>query len=45
MILYILIFRLHMAAERMRKAKILFRDTLDAVIDPDPTGGLPGNIT
>ena len=32
-----------MAAERMRKAKILFRDTLDAVIDPDPNGGLPGS--
>ena len=37
------IFRLHMAAERMRKAKILFRDILDSVIDPDPAGGLPGS--
>ena len=32
-----------MAAERMRKAKILFRDILDSVIDPDPAGGLPGS--
>ena len=32
-----------MAAERMRKAKILFRDVLDSVIDPDPAGGLPGS--
>ena len=35
--------RLHMAAERMRKAKILYRDILDSVIDPDPAGGLPGS--
>ena len=27
----------------MRKAKILFRDILDTVIDDDPTGGLPGS--
>ena len=27
----------------MRKAKILFRDILDSVIDPDPAGGLPGS--
>ena len=32
-----------MASEKMRKAKILFRDILDSVIDPDPTGGLPGS--
>ena len=32
-----------MAAERMRKAKILYRDILDTVIDPDPAGGLPGS--
>ncbi len=31
-----------MAAERMRKAKILFRDILDAVIDPDPAGTVTG---
>merc|ERR1712018_570088 len=36
-------FKLHMASEKMRKAKILFRDILDSVIDPDPTGGLPGS--
>lgn len=35
--------RLHMAAVRMRKAKILYRDILDSVIDPDPAGGLPGS--
>lgn len=32
-----------MAAMRMRQAKILFRDTLESVIDPDPSGGLPGS--
>jgi len=36
-------FKLHMAAMRMRQAKILFRDTLESVIDPDPSGGLPGS--
>ena len=29
-------FRLHCASERMRKAKILFRDSLDIVLDEDP---------
>jgi len=29
-------FRLHCASERMRKAKILFRDSLDIVLDDDP---------
>jgi dual specificity phosphatase 12 len=36
-------FRLFCASERMRKAKILFRDSLDKVIDLDPAGGLPGS--
>ena len=29
-------FKQHLASERMRKAKILFRDTLDNVLDQDP---------
>ncbi len=29
-------FKLRLAAERMRKAKVLFRDSLDGVIDDDP---------
>lgn len=36
-------FRLFCASERMRKAKILFRDSLEKVLDPDPAGGLPGS--
>ena len=36
-------FRLFCASERMRKAKILFRDSLDKVLDVDPAGGLPGS--
>ena len=36
-------FRLYCASERMRKAKILFRDSLDKVLDVDPAGGLPGS--
>lgn len=36
-------FRLYCASERMRKAKILFRDSLDKVLDTDPAGGLPGS--
>lgn len=36
-------FRLFCASERMRKAKILFRDSLDKVLDTDPAGGLPGS--
>ena len=38
-------FRLHCASERMRKAKILFRDSLDLVLDEDPVNtGTPANI-
>ena len=38
-------FRLHCASERMRKAKILFRDSLDLVLDEDPVShGTPANI-
>lgn len=36
-------FKLYCASERMRKAKILFRDSLEQVIDEDPAGGLPGS--
>ncbi len=36
-------FRLFCASERMRKAKVLFRDSLDKVLDVDPAGGLPGS--
>ncbi len=32
-------FKLRLAADRMRKAKVLFRDSLDGVIDDDPGGG------
>ena len=32
-------FKLRLAAERMRKAKVLFRDSLDGVIDDDPGDG------
>ena len=32
-----------MASGKMRKAKMLCKDLLDTVIDPDPTGGLPGS--
>ena len=32
-------FRLHCASERMRKAKILFRDSLNIVLDDDPASG------
>ncbi len=36
-------FKLFCASEKMRKAKILFRDSLDKVLDCDPAGGLPGS--
>lgn len=36
-------FRLFCASERMRKAKILNKDTLDKVLDVDPAGRLPGS--
>ena len=36
-------FRLHCASERMRKAKILFRDSLDLVLDEDPAAS-SGNM-
>ena len=34
-------FKLHLASERMRKAKILFRDSLDNVLDEDAGGDTP----
>ncbi len=34
-------FRVSLAAERMRKAKVLFRDSLDYILDDDP-GEVPG---
>ena len=36
-------FRLHCASERMRKAKILFRDSLNIVLDDDPASGGPSS--
>ena len=40
-------FRLHCASEKMRKAKILFRDSLDLVLDEDPVhvGNMAGIIS
>ena len=40
-------FRLHCASEKMRKAKILFRDSLDLVLDEDPAnaGTMAGIIS
>ena len=37
-------FRLHCASERMRKAKILFRDCLDIVLDEDPSATMSGDL-
>jgi dual specificity phosphatase 12 len=36
-------FKLYCVSEKMRKAKVLFRDSLDKIMDSDPAGGLPGS--